>query len=343
MERKSIVSMEYLRILAVIMILYDHLGGLRNSTWMIKRGIDFTIATPLNVIQDFGAFGVSLFFVISGFLFAWNAHYDKIVGKTLKRIAKIYLSSLVAFLMFWLFNLLVWNFCDTYWRQFSVKQWLESITLLGYFTGNGEVINGTTWFLIPLFFFYLISILYAVLVKKFSGKGIWIVEGILAVFFVVLYFLHISNVTPLLIYAYMPLSGAILAEIYKGEKMSFVQGLLLLIVNYLAMVMCFYKFHYDYYAESLYLVSYIYGILLVAVFFSWEKYFRPNKVVTFIGEISLSIYLLQMTWGGLFMSVLSEWHIPFTLTFCVTVLIIVGMAWIHNRYVEEKLIGRLLK
>lgn len=40
----------------------------------------------------------------------------------------------------------------TYWSQFSIRQWIESATLVGYFTGSGDVINGTTWFLSLLFF-----------------------------------------------------------------------------------------------------------------------------------------------------------------------------------------------
>lgn len=343
MKKLHIVSLEYLRVLAVIMIVYDHLGGLRNCNWFIKRGVDFVIATPLNVIQDFGAFGVSIFFVISGFLFAWNAHYTNIIRNTMKRILKIYLSSLIAFLLFWLFNIVLWNFHDTYWHQFSVKQWVESITLLGYFTGNGEVINGTTWFLIPLFFFYLISIGYALLVKKFSWKGIWIVEGVLAVLFYAFHVFNAPNVPSLLLFVYMPLSGAILAEIYKAENTTFLQGILLLIVNYLAMVVCFYRFHYGYYAENLYLVSYIYAVFLVVAFFSWEEHFKTNKVISFIGKISLSVYLLQMTWGGFFMSVLSASKVPFTVAFFLTVGMLVGLAWLHTKYVEEKIIGGLWK
>lgn len=343
MHRQHIFSLEYLRVFAVIMIVYDHLGGLRNSNWFVKKGIDFAIAKPLNVIQDFGAFGVSIFFVISGFLFAWNAHYTNIVRNTIRRILKIYLSSLIAFLIFWLFNIVLWNFLDTYWRQFSVKQWVESVTLLGYFNGNGDVINGTTWFLIPLFFFYLISIIYVVLVKKFSWRGIWIVESILTILFYVLYAFNVPNLLGLLIYIYMPLSGAILAEIYKAENTTFLQGIILLIVNYLMMVVCFYKFQYNYYAENLYLVSYMYAILMVAVFFSWEKYFSPNNIVSFIGKISLSVYLLQMTWGGFFMQVFNDRNIFFTLAFCITVFIIAGLSWLHTKYIEGKIIDGLLK
>ena len=42
------------------------------------------------------------------------------------------------------------------------------MTLVGYFTGHGDVINGTTWFLIPLFLFYLVRIGYAWIYEKLS-------------------------------------------------------------------------------------------------------------------------------------------------------------------------------
>ena len=43
--------------------------------WIVKKIIDFFFAVPLDIIQDFGAFGVSLFFLLSGFLFTYNGNY----------------------------------------------------------------------------------------------------------------------------------------------------------------------------------------------------------------------------------------------------------------------------
>lgn len=37
----KINSFNYLRVLAMFMILYDHLGCLRNQEWMIKKAVDF--------------------------------------------------------------------------------------------------------------------------------------------------------------------------------------------------------------------------------------------------------------------------------------------------------------
>ena len=44
------------------------------------------------------------------------------------------------------------------------------MTLVGYFTGHGDVINGTTWFLIPLFLFYLVRIGYAWMYEKIKPE-----------------------------------------------------------------------------------------------------------------------------------------------------------------------------
>ena len=53
---KAMVAVDYLRAIALCMILYDHLGGLFNPGWIVKRYVDFFFAVPLNIIQDFGAF-----------------------------------------------------------------------------------------------------------------------------------------------------------------------------------------------------------------------------------------------------------------------------------------------
>ena len=59
----KIYAFDYLRVIALVMILYDHLGGFYNPNWIVKKIIDFFFAVPLDIIQDFGAFGVSLFFL----------------------------------------------------------------------------------------------------------------------------------------------------------------------------------------------------------------------------------------------------------------------------------------
>ena len=140
----KIYAFDYLRVIALVMILYDHLGGFYNPNWIVKKIIDFFFAVPLDIIQDFGAFGVSLFFLLSGFLFTYNGNYKNEAKKTFKKTMKTYVGCLMAFFLFYILQRLTWIIKTTYWSQFSIKQWIESMTLVGYFTGHGDVINGTT-------------------------------------------------------------------------------------------------------------------------------------------------------------------------------------------------------
>ncbi len=340
---KRLYSLDCLRVLAVFMILYDHLGALRNEEWVVKRGIDFLFAIPLHIIQDFGALGVAVFFVISGFLFAWNGGYKTVPARISRRVCKLYLSSLISFLGFWLFQMICWNFFETYWHQFSIRQWLESMTLAGYFTGNGEVVNGTTWFLVPLFFFYAVASGYAFLAQKYRWKALWLIESFLGIFFYLLSVFENKLPTGLLVFIYLPFGGLILAEINKGSAGMIGNGIALIVVNYLAMVMGFHRFSLKYYTQSPYLVSYLYAVLLVVLVLSWEKYFGPNRCVSFLCRISFAVYLLQMTWGGMLMQIFSDCGIPFTAGFMLTVAAVFGIAWVHTRYVEERLLTRVLR
>ena len=77
------------------MILYDHLCGIRNSDWVLKKAVDFILCTPLNIIQDFGALGVGLFYLITGFLFLHtNRKKENCIASACRKVIRLYLDSL---------------------------------------------------------------------------------------------------------------------------------------------------------------------------------------------------------------------------------------------------------
>ena len=257
----KIYAFDYLRVIALVMILYDHLGGFYNPNWIVKKIIDFFFAVPLDIIQDFGAFGVSLFFLLSGFLFTYNGNYKNEAKKTFKKTMKTYVGCLMAFFLFYILQRLTWIIKTTYWSQFSTKQWIESMTLVGYFTGHGDVINGTTWFLIPLFLFYLVRIGYAWIYEKIKPEYNFL---FLELFVLLIMFLlkgfHLS-VSSTLVFVDMPLMGMILGEIFRKERrISIFNGILLLIVNYVLMVIWFWVFAREYHDTYCYFVSFIYSL-----------------------------------------------------------------------------------
>lgn len=344
---KRLNSIAWLRFIAIIMIVYDHLVGFRKPDYIVNRFLDALLNKPLHIIQSYGAFGVSLFFLISGFLIMnTNDGNEKISLKIIKKIIKIYLSVLISFLSFAFLQWILNKFMETYWAQFSKKQWIESASLLGYFTGNGDVINGTTWFLIPLFMFYLFSIYIIVEANRNYERAVIGAEAILSVLTLGLFILKKVNfiefaVTNNLVFIFIPMTGVILYGIFK-KKMNFWKSIFVLFYNYCVFAGALYEFNTEYYTDSPYLVSYIYATTLFVLFVLGEHHFSSNGVVEFIGKIGLPIYLLHMTWGAAFISLL-ESFVPFTFAVIFTLIFVIVIAWIHDKYIDKIVIQKIVK
>lgn len=326
----KIYAFDYLRVIALFMILYDHLGGFYNPNWIVKKVIDFFFAVPLDIIQDFGAFGVSLFFLISGFLFMYNGNYKNETKKTLKKLLKTYLGCLIAFLLFYIIQKLTWIINTTYWSQFSIKQWIESATLIGYFTGYGDVINGTTWFLIPLFLFYLVRIGYAWNYEKTKPEYNFVfLEMIVLLIMILLNKLHLL-VSSKLVFVYMPLAGMLLGEVFRKEKrISSFWGILLLVVNYMLMASWFWVFAREYHDTYCYFVSFIYSVFLIVIFAILKERFKKSQMMEYFCRISLSVYLMHMTFGSFLLTLFSYISMPFSLSFILTIIAIFLISYIH--------------
>lgn len=344
---KRLNSIAWLRFIAIIMIVYDHLVGFRKPDYIVNRFLDALLNKPLHIIQSYGAFGVSLFFLISGFLIMnTNDGNEKISLKIIKKIIRIYLSVLISFLSFAFLQWILNKFMETYWAQFSKKQWIESASLFGYFTGSGDVINGTTWFLIPLFMFYLFSIYIIAEANKNYERAVIGAEAILSVLtlgvFILkkVYFIEFA-VTNNFVFIFIPMTGVILYGIFK-KKMNFGKSIFVLFYNYCVFAGALYEFNTEYYTDSPYLVSYIYATTLFVLFVLGEHHFSSNGVVEFIGKIGLPIYLLHMTWGAAFISLL-ESFVPFTFAVIFTLIFVILIAWIHDKYIDKIVIQKIVK
>ena len=70
MNIKKNNALDWLRCGALALIIYDHLVGFRMPEWTPVVWMDHIFMKPLELIQYGGALGVSIFFVISGYLLA---------------------------------------------------------------------------------------------------------------------------------------------------------------------------------------------------------------------------------------------------------------------------------
>ncbi len=344
--RKKIESIAYLRALAVAMILYDHLGGMRGNGWIVKRIVDFFVCTPLHIIQEFGAFGVSLFYLITGFLFLHtNKGRENCVRYYMRKMLKLYCYVMFSFAVFGVFQWMFHFVSPSYWMQFSLRDWVGCATLFYYFNGTGDIINGTTWFLLPLFAFYFLASCCHFMFRKHALQGVCMMEGILLLCVLMSAFLQsqeaAASLIPYMPFVYIPVAGLILYVILQKEIQAW-QGIGMAVLHYGVMTAAFYMLNPQYYAQEPYLISVVYAIGLLICCISGENFFKSNRFVDFIGNISLSVYLVHMTWGGLLMSFF-EARIRFTAAFAVSVLLIIIVAAVHHRAIEkgvlEKIIG----
>lgn len=338
-NKKRFKFLDWLRCIGVCLIVYDHLGPLRNSEWWLSRMIENLVNIPLGIIQYFGAFGVCLFFIISGFCLTasastrWKFIYKKII--------RIVGTLLVATALFYCFNKAVSLLVgQTYWDQFTLHDWIGDSLLACYLFGRDSVINGATWYLFPLMGVYFIVALFYRLLNKNPAY----LAGILDAIFIGLWMLgRFKGIRIIqmqwLIFMLVPVFGILIHSIYD-KRISASIFLVAFITNYIVFLKCIVIFREDYYFTQPYMISLAYAVLIFAIGLLLEDKLILPRVIKFVSDISFSIYLLHMPLGGLIMTGLGK-YCGFTVCFVIAVTIVGMLAWGYHELIEKRVIGKL--
>lgn len=339
-SKKKFLFLDWLRCIGVCLIVYDHLGPLRNSEWWLSGLIENLVNTPLGIIQYFGAFGVCLFFVISGFCLtssaasAWKFIYKKIV--------RIVINLLVSTILFYCFNKVVSLLIgQTYWEQFSPQDWIGDAFLACYLFGRDSVINGATWYLFPLMGVYFMAALLYQLLRK---NPVYLAGALDAVFIGLWILVRYKGIQIIqmqwLIFMLVPVFGILLRSLYDA-RISVLMFLTAFIFNYFVFLKCIVMFRVDYYSNQPYLISLVYAVLIFGIFLLLEDKLIVPKTVKYISDISFSLYLFHMPFGGLIMTVLGK-YFGFTACFVITVTIVGMLAWGYHEWIEKRVIGKFI-
>lgn len=318
-----------LRALAVLMIVWDHLGGFRNPDWKAAQAVDFLLTRPLGIIQSFGAFGVALFFLISGFLLAHGEGRGGRGRFAAGRVLKIYPPLVASFAAFFAAQWALSGLPNGgYWAQFSPRDWLLGATLANYPLGIPDVINGTTWYLVPTLLFYALAfVLYPWLRSRPRLTASLMLGAIAAGLFALKMDVlpaPLAALARLSWYVCIPIFGLLMQYLWSGRVRA-AAFLLLCGVNYGIMVAGVRLCNPQYYADSPYLISVAYAGLLFAVALLLGERLKSCRAVDYLSKISYSVYLTHMTFGGLLISVFSP-HMPYTAAFALTLALVVPIA-----------------
>jgi len=218
-------------------------------------------------ILNYGWLGVELFFVLSGFIICWSLpidynfrHTGAFIRKRLVRIEPPYLVSI----------LLILIINKIFLHQTKID-WKNLLMHLGYINNfwNEPYLNPVYWTLgIEFQYYILIALIFPLLLKKWGAFFIVLLTALFSVL----------PVTEGLIVAVFPLfSMGILSYFYKKQRLNFKVFVSLLTIVFIISIF------------SLGILKSLTGLVAVSILSS-EKLIK-NKVISFLSNISFSLYL----------------------------------------------------
>lgn len=343
--KKKNIALDWLRCGAMLLIVYDHLIGFRMPEWKPVRMIDKVLMEPLNLIAHGGALGVSIFLIISGYLLALGIDSGKYTKKIIaKKILNLYIPMVLSYVSFFCFQKVISLLLktDNYFSQFSIRDWLLGGSLVGYFTDRGDVINGTTWYLVALFVAYAVILMFSGELKKSIQRGFVEIELFLGVTMLLGGIINDGVIKRLFSfnwYVYILLFGLIIYY-FEKNKLQLKKFVLGMLVNYLLLIAGVYLYAPHYALNDKYIVSVVYGILLLIFCINInEKYdLKNNSIVAFLSYNSYYIYLVHMPYGSLIISLLQS-YTGFLMAAMIALVLIMVIAIAHQK-VSTRVLNR---
>lgn len=324
---KRIDSIDFLRGIGAIAVVFYHITHTKG--FLNPEGVVY------NMFKDAGEFGVSVFFVISGYIIPYSmfksnytiSDFKQFFFKRIIRIEPVYILSIFFTASVYI---ILSKMPEIYWNYIPYKLDFTNFTLhLGYlisFLPNEDWINPVYWSLgIEFQYYLLIGLIFPLFIFKRKLLNTFFLFLITAACWMIfLYFvkdtyLHYGR----LLFRFFPifLVGISLFQLKENllDKYSFV------IFNIFIIVLCWTEFK---------------PRVIIAIFFALAILFfmkKSPKFFLFLGKISFSMYLIHIPIGG----GMSKLIIPHfqddlsrTILILLTVIPIIGISWLFYEFVE---------
>ena len=293
-----------LRAMAVIMVMYDHFVGqfLNQNTsisWQPKVFIDTYLLNPLGIIQSFGFMGVSIFFLVSGYIITHVALSEDRKTFALKRVLRIYppliVSVLICIACIYLAGAPLPKLMDI----------LLNFTLFNYLSAPQVVIQGVAWSLAIEVIFYLLTFLLLDVLKRASVLHILLQTIVVALAIYYKNSLGDNFFLFVVCISYLPflLAGQIF-YFWQRKRMSNFVCFAMLTLQFALMQWGLRLVQPDFLRlDNSYLINFIFSFFIFSMF-ALANVNSVSKWVKKIAEISYSIYLLHGSIGLLILGTL---------------------------------------
>jgi len=344
--RARLVFLDWLRALAALLVVWDHLVGqwlsVQRRGWVPLGLVDRFVTGPLSIIQNFGWLGVAMFFLISGFIISHVAVTESGWQFALKRLLRIYPPLVLA--------IIVTLGADAIRRgtgvvdslsgglpvAHSVHDVMVSTSLANYLMSPQPIVVGVAWTLvIEMTFYVLVLITRRLLNWTVPAMATWIVLAVVGLVLLTShrwgdsYFLFSVSVSfvPLLVLGqiiWLRWSSRIgwlqFGLLSATAWVLFVQGLELIQPRFLQPDQA--------YGPSIVVAYAIFVLMLL----NNDRLIRPS-FVKFLANRSYSLYLLHGALGLFVLDALGT-RLPYTLALLVAVAVVVLGTQISYQFVE---------
>ncbi len=339
----SIKSIALLRGLAVLLVLWDHVvGGWTTSngrSWVPLEAVRDWVTSPLGIIQDFGFFGVTLFFLLSGYIISAVAVRETRFMFGVKRILRIYPALIVSVLIIVAIEA-TRGAIDLAHGSIGLGQSLWSMTLVNYVRINQQPVNGVAWSLVvEMAFYVLVFALLGVLKRRpilACGIELLVVLGFIATArsfpidrFYVNWFLAAATI------AYLPL--LVMGQaiwLWHTKRASARWAMAIGAASWIVFVFGMRRIHTQFLSPSnSYGVSALFAAVVVLFAVINEDRIRLPRWIAAVSVISYSVYLIHGPLTVLIMDKLAP-QMPFTLHLIVALVLLTFVSLLLWRLVE---------
>jgi len=341
-----------LRAVAVLLVFFCHLSSwfdLNSKYWLPFKVLENDFFHPLAITQNGGALGVSLFFLVSGFLITHVAFLETRMEFALKRLARIYpvffVCSLIFFILIYFFptKSLYWTVVPV---QANIMTFLNHISLWDYVRSD-HLINYVTWTLLIEMLFYTFTFIFF---KVLKTRPFLVVFLQLTLALIGILLTRIIPNVPFWEFAFALTYFAIIELgqiIYLlSRKLIRVRiGVLLLLYSFFVFILGNKFFSPENLrTDNSYLVSVMFAFLIFIILLLLDLKITVPKFLLFISKISYSLYLFHFPLVFILLDLtILHFQLHYSIAIAFTVSVIILISYLSYKFIEKPSQGFIRK
>ena len=250
--------------------------------------IQDNVTEPFAIIQNFGWFGVVLFFLISGYIITHTIQRDSIVSFAIKRLLRIYPAFIVCVAVTAIGRYYMYDKPFFAWDEY-----LLSFSLSGYWPTKQYIQLGVEWTLVIEMKFYLLTFMTFHLMKKSPASAVTVQLALIAI--AVYYCRSFGNTFFLFVVSisYVPflISGQLLylLQTKKINSLFFVTGTIATIALAIYGIKTYHPRYLQ--PDNSYMVTFFYCYTIFCISALFSSRIQSNVIARFFENISYSLYL----------------------------------------------------